>query len=116
MTPEELGKIVRQAWVKYCKETGWRTSPDTICDWEEMTDQHAKEVDRRIGVAVARAAEAAAYQRGAERMREAAAGVADIQANRLPIRTDLEFSRSRTGENIAEDIRALPIPPDGESE
>lgn len=52
---EALGQIVRQAWVAYCKETGWRTAYETVCPWEEMKDEHAKEVDRRIGEAVAKA-------------------------------------------------------------
>ena len=56
LTRDDLGRIVREAWVIYCNETGWRTAYETICPWDEMTDEHAKEVDRHIGEAVVAAA------------------------------------------------------------
>ena len=52
MTDEELGRIVRRVWVEYCIQTGHTERPDRICPWEEM-DEWSREVDRRIGVAVA---------------------------------------------------------------
>jgi hypothetical protein len=58
---EELGKIVRQAWVDYCKETGRTDDPQKICGWKEL-DEWSKEVDRRIGVAVARHAREGYYE------------------------------------------------------
>lgn len=50
---ELLGQEVRRAWVEYCRETGRTDDPRKICDWAEL-DEWSKEVDRRIGVAVAR--------------------------------------------------------------
>lgn len=51
MTPEELGRTVRRAWIDYCIETGRTDEYHRICPWEEL-DEWSKEVDRRIGVAV----------------------------------------------------------------
>ncbi len=48
---EELGEVVRKAWVDYCVETGRDEEYHRICPWEEL-DDWGKEVDRRIGVAV----------------------------------------------------------------
>jgi hypothetical protein len=44
---EELGKIVRKVWVKYCKEIG-DNKPNHIASWEEISEID-KEADRRIG-------------------------------------------------------------------
>lgn len=44
---EELGKIVRWAWVEYCLEIH-DTKPSHIAPWEELPEQD-KEADRRIG-------------------------------------------------------------------
>lgn len=49
---EELGKIVRCVWVNYCIETNHVYKPDHVDSWEQL-DEWAKEVDRRIGEAVA---------------------------------------------------------------
>lgn len=46
---EILGKVVRQAWVDYCIETG-RKDKNTE-PWEQL-DDWTKEVDRRIGESV----------------------------------------------------------------
>lgn len=48
---EKLGRVVRQAWVDYCVETGRTDEYHRICPWEEL-DDWSKEVDRRIGIAV----------------------------------------------------------------
>ena len=49
---EELGRIVREAWVNYCHETG-DSKPSHIAPWEEIADWD-REVDCRIGEAIAR--------------------------------------------------------------
>lgn len=50
---EHLGKIVREAWVAYCVETG-DTKPSHIAPWDDLSEWD-KEADRRIGDAVSRA-------------------------------------------------------------
>jgi len=52
-TPEQLGRIVRKTWVEWCKERGV-TEHHKICDYDEMPED-IKDVDNRIGVAVAEA-------------------------------------------------------------
>lgn len=52
MTAEDLGKIVRETWVNYCIETGKTDKPDHIAHWEQLNDW-GREVDRRIGLAIA---------------------------------------------------------------
>lgn len=51
-THDDLGQIVRAAWVAYCRETGI-TKPSHIASWEALSEWE-KEVDRRIGQAVIR--------------------------------------------------------------
>jgi hypothetical protein len=58
-TPDDLGRIVRRVWVEFCLETGHIAKPGHIAPWEDL-DEWAREVDRRIGVAVASAVLAAA--------------------------------------------------------
>lgn len=48
---EELGRIVREEYVRVCHEAG-DTKPSHLAPWEELSE-YDKEVDRRIGVAVA---------------------------------------------------------------
>lgn len=48
---DELGRVVRDAWVAYCVETG-RVQSNHIWPWERL-DEWNREVDRRIGKAVA---------------------------------------------------------------
>jgi hypothetical protein len=51
---EELGKIVREEWVKWCLETRHHNGDESkIAPWDEMPEK-IREVDRRIGEAVAR--------------------------------------------------------------
>lgn len=51
---EELGKLVRETWISYCKETG-NTKPSHIAPWVEI-DEWDKEADRRIGETIWNAA------------------------------------------------------------
>ena len=48
---EELGRIVRKVWIKWCVEQGI-TEPHKVCPYDEMPEE-VKDVDNRIGVAVA---------------------------------------------------------------
>ncbi len=52
MDSEELGKLVREVWLKFCLETKLPPSHAHSAPWEELS-QWEKEVDRRIGEAVA---------------------------------------------------------------
>lgn len=47
---EVLGKVVRAAWVQYCKSIG-DDKPSHIAPWIELSEQD-KEADRYIGEAV----------------------------------------------------------------
>lgn len=51
---EALGMIVREEWVRFCIETSRISPPSRIAPWDETSDW-SKEVDRRIGEAVAHA-------------------------------------------------------------
>lgn len=51
MDREQLGRLVRQVWTAYCLETG-DLKPSHVALWEEITEWD-REVDRRIGEAVA---------------------------------------------------------------
>lgn len=75
---DELGHIVREAWVAYCIETGRTERPDHIAPWEQM-DEWSKEVDRRIGTAVAEHV-------GAKLRAELAAARAELQTARNEIK------------------------------
>lgn len=48
---EQLGRLVREAWVAYCREIG-DDKPSHIAPWEELSEVD-KEADRRIGIAIA---------------------------------------------------------------
>lgn len=50
MTRDDLGRLVREAWVKYCIETG-DTKPSHLTPYDELSEWD-KEADRRIGEAV----------------------------------------------------------------
>lgn len=70
---ESLGRIVREAWVQYCKETG-DSKTSHIVPWEGISEWD-KEADRRIGEAVyvaATAASEATVRRAVEATRDAA--------------------------------------------
>lgn len=45
---EEMGKMVREAWLAYCRETDQPVNHKHSATWEELTEWE-KEVDRRIG-------------------------------------------------------------------
>jgi hypothetical protein len=47
---EELGKVVREAWINYAGENG-DTKPEHLVPWEGLRE-YDKEADRRIGRAV----------------------------------------------------------------
>lgn len=49
---ETLGREVRRVWIEFCLENG-DTKPSHLASWEEMTEPE-REVDRRIGEAIAR--------------------------------------------------------------
>lgn len=51
MTADELGRVVREAWVKYCIETG-DTKPGHLTPYDQLSEWD-KEADRVIGTAVA---------------------------------------------------------------
>jgi hypothetical protein len=53
MTRDELGRLVRETWVRYCIETG-DTKPSHIAPYDELSEWD-KEADRRIGEAVVQA-------------------------------------------------------------
>lgn len=53
MSREDVGKLVRQTWIDYCREIG-DTKPSHLAPWEELSEQD-KEADRRIGDAVVNA-------------------------------------------------------------
>ena len=44
---EDLGRVVREAWVAACKEIG-DTNPKHLAPWDELGPID-KEIDRRIG-------------------------------------------------------------------
>ncbi len=50
---DELGRIVREEWVRYAGDHG-DTNPEHLLGYDDLNN-YDKEVDRRIGVAVARA-------------------------------------------------------------
>lgn len=52
-TRDELGKIVRDEWVKFARQDP-KSPPHHLLPFEEL-DEKNKEVDRRIGEAVVRA-------------------------------------------------------------
>lgn len=54
MTREEIGRLVRQVWVDYCKETGRIEKPSHVVPWEDLDDWD-REIDRRIGEALYKA-------------------------------------------------------------
>lgn len=51
MNGDTLGRIVREAWIRYCLETG-DTKASHIAPWESLSAWD-KEADRRIALAVA---------------------------------------------------------------
>jgi hypothetical protein len=55
MNREQAGQLVRRVWLDYCRETKLPESHSRSAPWQELT-LWEKEVDRRIGEAVARAA------------------------------------------------------------
>lgn len=44
---EQLGRLVREVWIKYCCDTG-DMKPSHLAPWEELSEGE-KEVDRKIG-------------------------------------------------------------------
>lgn len=54
MEPETLGRIVREAWVKYCQDTGHTANPAHLAPWDEL-GAWDKGADIAIGEAVAAA-------------------------------------------------------------
>lgn len=55
-TRDELGKIVRDEWVKFAQQDP-KSPPHHLVPWENL-DEKNREVDRRIGEAVVRAVSA----------------------------------------------------------
>lgn len=51
MNRDELGRLVRETWVKYCIETG-DVKPSHLLPYDALSEWD-KEADRRIGEAVA---------------------------------------------------------------
>jgi len=47
---EELGKVVRKAWIEHCKKVG-DTKPSHLAPWEELSEDD-KEADRCIAEAI----------------------------------------------------------------
>ena len=47
MNREKLGKLVRQIWINYCRDTG-DTKPNHLATWDEISESD-REVDRQIG-------------------------------------------------------------------
>lgn len=47
---ERLGRVVREAWVAYCREMG-DANERHLASWDDL-NEYDKEVDRRIGMAV----------------------------------------------------------------
>jgi len=61
MDREQLGRVVREAWVAFKREevaAGQSVDARHLVPWEELPERE-KEIDRRIGEAVARAIQAA---------------------------------------------------------
>lgn len=54
MDRETLGREVRRVWIEFCREIG-DDKPSHLASWEDMTEPE-REVDRRIGEAIARMA------------------------------------------------------------
>lgn len=54
MDRETLGREVRRVWIEFCREIG-DDRPSHLASWEDMTEPE-REVDRRIGEAIARMA------------------------------------------------------------
>jgi len=51
MTPDDLGRVVRQAWVEWAREQP-APKPSWLVPWEDLSEAD-QEADRRIGQAVA---------------------------------------------------------------
>jgi len=57
ITREQLGRIVRETWVAWAQEQP-DPKPGWLLGWDELNDEGQREVDMRIGEAVAKAARA----------------------------------------------------------
>jgi len=75
---ERLGRLVREEWVRWAQEQP-DPKPSWLTPWVGLSES-MKEVDRRIGERVARAAEAAAFLRAAEMAKEARLGEGEPNA------------------------------------
>lgn len=62
---EALGRMVREAWVNYCRETGV-TKPSHLAPYDELSDWD-QEADHRIGEAIQDAVRAAMSDAGYDR-------------------------------------------------
>lgn len=74
---EALGRLVRDTWIAYCHEIG-DNKQSHLAPWEDLSESD-KEVDRRIGEAVARQMLAAVDALQAERV-TAVKGYRDMRA------------------------------------
>ena len=50
MNRDDLGRLVRETWAKYCIETG-DDQPSHLVPYDDLSE-HDKEADRRIGEAL----------------------------------------------------------------
>lgn len=77
---EWLGRLVRDAWVAYCHETG-DTKPSHVAGWDSLSAWD-KEADRRIGEAIARAVLPAARIAACHRVAAALQAILDYDRAR----------------------------------
>lgn len=50
MTKDDIGRLVRDSWIAYCREIG-DDKPSHLLPYDDLSEQD-KEADRRIGEAV----------------------------------------------------------------
>jgi hypothetical protein len=109
---ERLGRVVREAWIKWARQ---QPSPKAswLVPWDGLSDPD-KEVDRQIAEAVAAALRSPAdgYREGAEAMREACGGLLPALMPLMPNRRDNTYTGGWIDcrEAFRAAIRALPIP------